>query len=250
MRTRSVPPPTARKRSLAEQAADPIREAPRAVLDRFLGLVAEPQADDSGFLVPADEARGLEPPRPGREVGAPQAVERAFAFLDITGFTQYTDRHGERAATAVLTRFRALVRDVVGRRGVRVAKWLGDGVMLVGTDPATLAAATVELACRFEASGLDVHAGLASGSVLLFEGDDYVGRTVNLAARLCEAAEPGEVLAGPHVRPLPGWIEQRGLVSIQAAGIGRVEGVARLGAAPDVISSLTPAAERSGEPAA
>jgi class 3 adenylate cyclase len=249
MRTRSAPPPAARKRSLAEQAADPLLDAPRTVIDRLRGLVVDDS--DDGFLVTSGDVgleavpKGVEPPQPGHEVGAPQAVERAFAFLDITGFTAYCDRHGERAATEVLTRFRALVRDVVGSRGVRVAKWLGDGVMLVGTQPGPLAAATVELTHRFRASGLDVHAGLAAGSVLLFEGDDYIGRTVNLAARLCEAAEAGEVLAGPAVRPLPRWIERRGLVSIQAAGIGRVDGVARLAATPDIEAGLF-----AGEPAA
>jgi class 3 adenylate cyclase len=30
--------------------------------------------------------------------------------------------------------------------------------------------------------------------VLVFEGDDYIGRTVNLAARLCDEARPGELL--------------------------------------------------------
>ena len=36
--------------------------------------------------------------------------------------------------------------------------------------------------------------GVATGLALLFEGDDYIGSAVNLAARLCDAAGPGEVL--------------------------------------------------------
>ena len=35
---------------------------------------------------------------------------------------------------------------------------------------------------------------MATGRALLFEGDDYIGSAVNLAARLCDAAGPGEVL--------------------------------------------------------
>jgi class 3 adenylate cyclase len=36
--------------------------------------------------------------------------------------------------------------------------------------------------------------GISSGLALLFEGDDYIGTAVNTAARLCDAAEPFEVL--------------------------------------------------------
>ena len=36
---------------------------------------------------------------------------------------------------------------------------------------------------------------MASGAVILFEGDDYIGGAVNLAARLCDMAAPQEVLA-------------------------------------------------------
>jgi class 3 adenylate cyclase len=31
--------------------------------------------------------------------------------------------------------------------------------------------------------------------VILFEGDDYIGHAVNIAARLCDEAAPREVLA-------------------------------------------------------
>ena len=41
---------------------------------------------------------------------------------------------------------------------------------------------------------LPLRAGLAAGRVILFEGDDYIGRPVNLAARLCDEAEPHQLL--------------------------------------------------------
>jgi adenylate cyclase len=41
---------------------------------------------------------------------------------------------------------------------------------------------------------LQLRVGLASGHALLFEGDDYIGSAVNMAARLCDAAGPHEVL--------------------------------------------------------
>ncbi len=152
---------------------------------------------------------GIEPPVP-EWVDVNQRLYRSFAFIDITGFTTYTDRHGTDAAIELLNRFRSACRDVTGRRGVRVAKWLGDGVMLVGTEAGPLIAAVGELALRLHDDEFDIHAGIADGTVLLFEGDDYVGRPVNLAARLCEAAGPGEALCVGMDDSIPDWIEVSG----------------------------------------
>jgi class 3 adenylate cyclase len=45
---------------------------------------------------------------------------------------------------------------------------------------------------------------MASGLALLFEGDDYIGTAVNMAARLCDAAEPFEVIIpSEHIENLP-----------------------------------------------
>ena len=41
---------------------------------------------------------------------------------------------------------------------------------------------------------LPLRGGVAAGRVILFEGDDYIGRPVNLAARLCDEAEPHQLL--------------------------------------------------------
>src|SRR5262252_3412858 len=60
-------------------------------------------------------------------------VRRYFAFVDLCGFTRFTEVHGDVESVAVLTGFRALVRDIASEHGVRVAKWLGDGAMFVST---------------------------------------------------------------------------------------------------------------------
>jgi class 3 adenylate cyclase len=123
-------------------------------------------------------------------------VPRAFAFVDLSGFTAFTDLHGDDEAVAVLSQFRAALRSTASDIGVRVAKWLGDGAMLVSVDTGTLVEATVSLADQFADDGLlPLRAGLAAGNVILFEGDDYTGGAINLAARLCDLAQPLEVLA-------------------------------------------------------
>jgi adenylate cyclase len=123
-------------------------------------------------------------------------VRRYFAFVDLCGFTRFTEVQGDEQAVAVLTGFRALVRDIASEHGVRIAKWLGDGAMFVSTDGPALADALLELDQRAsDAVDLPLRAGVSGGDVILFEGDDYIGGPVNLAARLSDVAAPGEILA-------------------------------------------------------
>lgn len=123
-------------------------------------------------------------------------VQRSFAFIDLSGFTGFTDIEGDDRAVAVLASFRAIVRDVASARGVRIAKWLGDGAMLVGVEVELLMEAIVEIERLIAASvPLPLRAGITSGSVILIDGDDYIGHAVNLASRLCGGAQAREVLA-------------------------------------------------------
>jgi class 3 adenylate cyclase len=97
-------------------------------------------------------------------------------------------------------------------------------------------AAICELRLRFDEDAFDIHAGIAGGHVLLFEGDDYIGPAANHASRLCEAAAPGEVLAlgvAPH---LPDWVQVVESVTVHAPGIGDLEGVSKLAVAESVFA--------------
>ena len=138
-------------------------------------------------------------------------VHRNFAFVDVSGFTAMTEHEGDEHAVDVLTAFRALLRDICGRRGVRIAKWLGDGVMLVGVDTRPLLASILELhyvVCEVSSpvQTVSIRSGVSSGDVILMEGDDYIGHSVNVAARLCDLAQAGEALATPSVvGELPRW---------------------------------------------
>jgi adenylate cyclase len=138
-------------------------------------------------------------------------VHRSFAFVDVSGFTSLTEHEGDEHAVEVLTAFRSLLRDICARRGVRIAKWLGDGVMLVCVETRPLLATILELhyvVC--EVAGpvqtVSIRSGITSGDVILMEGDDYIGHCVNVAARLCDLAQGGEALAVPSVMSeLPRW---------------------------------------------
>lgn len=123
-------------------------------------------------------------------------VPRTFAFVDLSGFTKYTAVAGDDAAARVLSAFRTMTREIASARGVRIAKWLGDGCMIVAVDQGDAIAFSLELERRSSAvcAPLALRVGLATGHALLFEGDDYIGSAVNLAARLCDIAGPFEVL--------------------------------------------------------
>jgi adenylate cyclase len=171
-------------------------------------------------------------------------VRRTFAFVDVSGFTALTELKGDEYAVDVLTAFRSLLREICGRRGVRIVKWLGDGVMLVCVETAPLVAAVLELHHAVDSGAaaghsLSIRSGMTSGEVILMEGDDYVGHCVNVAARLCDLGQGGEALADPSVlEEMPRWgavlahhdVELRGLekavpvssIGIQVDGDGHV----------------------------
>jgi len=138
-------------------------------------------------------------------------VHRSFAFVDVSDFTALTEREGDEYAVEVLTSFRTLLREICARRGVRIAKWLGDGVMLVCVETPPLLAAILELhrvVCTVSspAQSVSIRSGVTSGDVILMEGDDYIGHCVNVAARLCDLAHAGEALAEPSVMShMPRW---------------------------------------------
>lgn len=126
----------------------------------------------------------------------PMRVPRTFAFVDLSGFTNYTAAFGDDAAGRILSAFRTIAREVASERGVRIAKWLGDGCMVVSIDQANAIVFALELELRSAevCEPLSLRVGIASGHALLFEGDDYIGSAVNMAARLCDAAGPREIL--------------------------------------------------------
>lgn len=160
-------------------------------------------------------------------------VPRTFAFVDLSGFTRFTDLHGDDEAVAVLTQFRSAVRAIASDEGVRVAKWLGDGAMLVSVDGPALVRAVMELEERFSDEGmLPVRAGIASGLVILFEGDDYTGGPVNLASRLSDLAGPHEIFATPELAALaPPGVPVETVGRLPVAGFHDPVEVVRIGCA-------------------
>ena len=123
----------------------------------------------------------------------------AMCFLDIAGYTRLTEERGDEAAADVATALSTLVRRSSAEHGGQPVKWLGDGVMFHFRDPGQGAVSALEMTEGVAGHGLPpAHVGLHAGPVV-FQGGDYFGRTVNVAAHIAEYARPGEVLVSQEV---------------------------------------------------
>jgi class 3 adenylate cyclase/Tol biopolymer transport system component len=136
------------------------------------------------------------------------ATFRGFLFADLRGYTGYVDRHGDRAAAALLAAYRTLVRDAVGAHGGAEIKTEGDSFYVVFPSASAAVTCGLDIASRAAAHtaahpeqpiavGIGVHAGES-----VTTGEGYVGAAVNTAARVCAQAAAGEVLVTETVRAL------------------------------------------------
>jgi adenylate cyclase len=130
------------------------------------------------------------------KAGIHATLERvpAICFLDISGYTRFTQELGDDAAADLAATMNRLVQRSSVQHGGKAIKWLGDGVMFYFGVPASGVLSALEMVEALPAAGLPpVHVGLHAGPVLFQEGD-YFGQTVNLSARIADYARPGEVL--------------------------------------------------------
>ncbi len=115
----------------------------------------------------------------------------AIAFADLAGYTRLTEEEGELEAVDAVERFVESVESTLPDEA-RVVKTIGDGVMIVGSDPAALTDWAVGFQ-RVQTGGHRPRIGIHYGNALYREGD-YYGRDVNIASRITARAAGGEVL--------------------------------------------------------
>jgi adenylate cyclase len=176
---------------LALRLAD-LAEAMLPVLDRLTGAVLRLHLID---VVQREAVLRVERGS-GQLAGA---HEMTIAFADMAGFTALSERLAIESLGELAAHWEALVTRVA-EPPVRLVKVLGDGAMFAAEDAGPLVAAQLELVTLAAADELPpVHAGIAHGPALHSAGD-WLGRTVNLAARLCGAAPPRTVLGTHEVR--------------------------------------------------
>jgi adenylate cyclase len=118
-------------------------------------------------------------------------VNVALCFIDLTGFTRYTEEEGDIEALDVVENFVAGVEATLPREAT-IVKTIGDEVMVVSPDPASLTEWAVTFLSRFPQRP-QPRVGIHYGDAVYRDGD-YFGSQVNLVHRVVNRALAGEVL--------------------------------------------------------
>jgi adenylate cyclase len=125
-------------------------------------------------------------------------VDVAVLFTDIVGFSTWALEAGDELAIRLLRSVSDVSEPPILARGGEIVKRLGDGLMGAFADARSATAAALEACERTEAIELGGYRPRLRGGVHLGRprkiGGDYFGVDVNIAARLAQAAQPGEVL--------------------------------------------------------
>jgi len=133
---------------------------------------------------------------------------RTILFTDLKGSTSLLHEVGESAYMGLLHEHDVIIRrSLVAWRG-REVKHTGDGVMASFEDVANALRCSLAIQDGFEArmsdgstTELQVRIGIAAGEPV-DHNDDLFGSTVNLASRICDACEPGHILASALVHEM------------------------------------------------
>lgn len=165
--------------------ANEMIEVALSAVEAFLGRVQDPPSaktqaiDDSAF--------------------------RAIMFTDMVGSTEMTEKLGDARALEMLRAHDAIIRRSLEQHGGREIKHLGDGIMASFDDipNAVICTATIQEELgkynRQAQVPMEVRIGIHAGEPVE-ESDDLFGSAVQLAARICDAAQPSQPLVSLQAR--------------------------------------------------
>lgn len=127
----------------------------------------------------------------------------AIVFTDLVGFSDWALEAGDDEALELLRTLGRTVDPAIKERDGRIVKRLGDGLMAVFEEAAPAVDAALEASravaeIRLNGYSPELRAGIHFGRPRRL-GGDYFGVDVNVAARVADAAGPGEVLISEAV---------------------------------------------------
>jgi class 3 adenylate cyclase len=172
--------------------------------------------------------------------------EITVVFLDLRGFTAFTETADPEEVMGVLREYHAAMGELILQHEGTLERFTGDGIMIFFNDPVVVddpAARAARMALQMQQRtatlaagwkkrgyelklGIGIAMGFATIGAIGFEGRiDYgaIGNVTNLAARLCGEAAGGEILVAPRVAAA---LEDSGLV-VETAGEFQLKGLAR-----------------------
>jgi adenylate cyclase len=171
--------------------------------------------------------------------------ELAVLFADLRGWTDFSSGTEPEEVMTVVGSYHAAMGELILKYEATVGWFAGDGLMVWFNDPIACddpAARAVRMAVEMRDAmsaltaawhkrghELDFSIGVALGYATIgrigFEGRyDYgaVGSVLNLASRLCDAAEPGQILIGPRVlAEVEEIVEATPLGALELKGFGK-----------------------------
>ena len=162
-------------------------EVDLSAVQAFLGRVSDPEPSGEVNKVTFDSAL------------------RAIMFTDIVGSTSMTGRLGDARSVEMVRAHDALVRRALKDKSGRVVKHTGDGIMASFEDAANSVECARSIQQAFEAFNLAskeklrVRIGIDVGEPIA-DSNDLFGATVQLAARLCQLAEPDAIFISRAVQ--------------------------------------------------
>jgi class 3 adenylate cyclase/tetratricopeptide (TPR) repeat protein len=186
--------------------------------------------DEARFCDSCGSVLAAEPARESRK-------RVTVLFCDVTGSTALGERIDPESLRNVMARYFETAKEAIERHGGTVEKFIGDAVMAVFGVPvvheddalravraaADLRSALVplneELEQRFQ-TRLQLRTGVNTGEVVTGTEERLAtGDAVNVAARLEQAAQPGEILLGEEtLRLVRGAVEVEAVAPVEAKG--------------------------------
>jgi class 3 adenylate cyclase len=179
---------------------------------RFLPLdgrnhVPMPDEPESAQIMEAVIKFAAEAEETKPSAGAAASGLVTILFTDMEGSTALTQRLGDAQAQDVLRAHNRVVREALKSHGGNEIKHTGDGIMASFPVASGALECAVAIQRNLEAENatsgtpVRVRIGLSAGEPVAEEGDLY-GATVQLAARVCAKAEPGQIMVSNVVREL------------------------------------------------
>jgi len=133
-----------------------------------------------------------------RVSGRPADAEVTIVFTDLVGFSDWSLRAGDEATLRLLRRVAQVAEPPLLDAGGHIVKRMGDGMMVVFSEPLTAVRATMaarEAVGTVEVEGYTprIRAGIHTGRPQRI-GGDWLGVDVNIAARVMDRATRGGLI--------------------------------------------------------
>lgn len=132
------------------------------------------------------------------------SVDRVFAailFVDIVNSTSQLEALGDPGWKIRLQQIDEISRRILGTFRGQLVKYTGDGILATFDGPTRAVQCAREIRRSLRSLGLETRTGLHAGECEMI-GKDITGFAVHLAARIQQAADPGEILVSGTMRDL------------------------------------------------